>query len=161
MKLIEKHQDMAICLWFDTQAEEAATFYTSVFHDSRINEVARYTKAGTEIHGKKEGSVLTVNFMLNGYNFLALNGGPHFTFNESVSFQIFCDNQEEIDYYWSRLTEGGVESQCGWLKDRFGVSWQVVPGLLPELLGDPARAERVTAAFLKMKKFDIATLLKA
>jgi predicted 3-demethylubiquinone-9 3-methyltransferase (glyoxalase superfamily) len=150
-----------ICLWFDTQAEEAAKFYTSVFKDSKIGGITHYTKEGQEIHRMKPGSVLTVDFSLNGQSFIALNGGPLFKFNESVSLQVFCDTQEEIDYYWAKLTEGGMESQCGWLKDKYGFSWQVVPSILSKLLSDPARAERVTKVFMQMKKFEIAELIKA
>ncbi len=146
------------CLWFDSQAEEAAKFYTSVFKNSKIEVINRYTNEGFEIHGQEEGTVLTVAFSINGQQFTALNGGPIFKFNESVSFQVFCEDQKEIDYYWSKLTEGGEESQCGWLKDKFGLSWQIVPSILPQLLSDPIRAERVTAAFLQMKKFDIEKL---
>lgn len=154
-------ENITLCLWFDKEAEDAARFYTSVFKNSKITGLSRYGKEGYEIHRQKEGSVLTVSFEINGQNFTALNGGPLFKFNESVSLQIFCDSQKEIDYYWNRLTEGGEESQCGWLKDKFGLSWQVIPSILPELMSDPAKSERVTAAFLKMKKFDIAALLKA
>jgi predicted 3-demethylubiquinone-9 3-methyltransferase (glyoxalase superfamily) len=146
------------CLWFDSQAEEAAIFYTSVFKNSKIEKINRYGKEGFEIHGQKEGTVLTVAFQINGQSFTALNGGPVFKFNESVSFQVFCRNQEEIDYYWSKLTEGGEEGQCGWLKDKFGLSWQIIPEILPQLLSDPLRAGRVTMAFLQMKKFDIEKL---
>lgn len=149
------------CLWFDSQAEEAARFYTSVFKNSKIENISYYGKEGFEIHGQKEGTVLTVNFRINGQPFTALNGGPLFKFNESVSFQVFCETQEEIDEYWSKLTEGGEESQCGWLKDKFGVSWQITPSILSELLSDPARAGRVTNAFMQMKKFDIEKLLQA
>jgi predicted 3-demethylubiquinone-9 3-methyltransferase (glyoxalase superfamily) len=152
---------MTTCLWFDNQAEEAGNFYTSVFRNSSIDNISRYGKEGFEIHGQKEGSVMTVSFTLNGQSFVALNGGPVFRFNESVSFQIFCDTQEEIDYFWERLTEGGEESQCGWLKDKYGVSWQVIPSVLQTLLTIPYKSQRVTAAFLKMKKFDIARLLEA
>lgn len=153
--------NFTICLWFDNQAEEAANFYTSVFRNSSIDSISRYGKEGYDIHHQKEGSVMTVGFTLNGQSFVGLNGGPLFTFSEAVSLQVFCDNQEEIDYYWDRLTEGGEESQCGWLKDRFGFSWQVVPSALPKLLSDPGKAGRVTEAFLKMKKFNIEELLKA
>jgi predicted 3-demethylubiquinone-9 3-methyltransferase (glyoxalase superfamily) len=146
------------CLWFDSQAEEAAIFYTSVFKNSKIEKINRYGKEGFEIHGQKEGTVLTIAFQINGQSFTALNGGPVFKFNESVSFQVFCRNQEEIDYYWSKLTEGGEEGQCGWLKDKFGLSWQIIPEILPQLLSDPLRAGRVTMAFLQMKKFDIEKL---
>ncbi len=149
------------CLWFDNQAEEAAGYYVSLFKNSKIIRKSYYTKEGFEIHGRKAGTVMTVDFQINGQPYTALNGGPVFKFNESISFQIFCDTQEEIDYYWSKLTEGGAEIQCGWVKDKFGVSWQVVPSILSKLMSDPARAERVTKAFLQMKKLDIETLKKA
>ncbi len=149
------------CLWFDTQAEEAAKFYTSVFRNSEIEGITRYGKEGYEIHGQKEGTVLTVAFRINGQPFTALNGGPVFQFNEAISFQVLCENQEEIDYYWGKLSEGGQEGQCGWLKDKFGVSWQIVPAILGQLLGDPSKSERVTRAFMQMKKFDIARLINA
>ena len=152
---------LTTCLWFDDQAEEAAKYYTAIFKDSQIEGISRYSKEGFDLHGKPEGSVMTVQFRINGQSFTALNGGPQFRFTEAVSFQIPCENQEEIDYYWSRLTDGGEEGPCGWLKDRFGVSWQVVPVVLSELLSDPARAERVTKAFLRMKKFDIEKLKQA
>ncbi|HZP56291.1 MAG TPA: VOC family protein [Dehalococcoidia bacterium] len=152
-----------ICLWFDDEAEEAANFYTSVFEDSRILGTERYPEAAEEVSGKKAGSVMTVEFEVNGMRFVGLNGGPQFTFNESVSFMIECEDQRQVDYYWQRLTDGGEESACGWLKDRFGVSWQVVPKRLNELLrdGDPAKVEAVTAAFLQMRKLDIAALEQA
>lgn len=149
------------CLWFDQQAEEAARFYVSVFKNSTIDHISRFGKAGFEHHGKHEGTVMTVSFKLNGMPFTALNGGPIFKFNESVSFQVFCDNQEEIDYYWARLTDGGEESMCGWLRDRFGLSWQVIPANIGELMSDPARAERVTRAFMTMRKLDLNVLEKA
>jgi predicted 3-demethylubiquinone-9 3-methyltransferase (glyoxalase superfamily) len=149
------------CLWFDTQAEEAANFYTSIFKNSKIETISRYGKEGFEAHGMKEGTVLTVTFQINGQPFTALNGGPIFKFTEAVSFQVFCDTQEEIDNYWNKLTDGGEESQCGWLKDKFGVSWQIVPSILPELMSDPARAGRVTNAFMQMRKFDIEKLINA
>jgi predicted 3-demethylubiquinone-9 3-methyltransferase (glyoxalase superfamily) len=149
------------CLWFDSQAEEAAIFYTSIFKNSKITDISRYGKEDFEIHVQKEGTVLTVGFQINGQPFTALNGGPLFKFNEALSFQVFCDTQEEIDQYWSKLTEGGEEGQCGWLKDRFGLSWQIVPSMLPKLMSDPSRADRVMKAFLKMKKFDIETLMQA
>jgi predicted 3-demethylubiquinone-9 3-methyltransferase (glyoxalase superfamily) len=132
------------CLWFDTQAEEAANFYTSVFRNSEIEGITRYGKEGYEIHGQKEGSVLTVAFRINGLSFTALNAGPVFQFNEAISFQVLCENQDEIDYYWEKLSEGGLEGQCGWLKDKFGVSWQIVPAILGELMNDPSKSERVT-----------------
>lgn len=153
------------CLWFDNQAEEAAKFYTGVFRDSRIVATSHYSEAGQEVHGQKPGTVMTVAFELEGQSFTALNGGPVFKFNEAVSFQIMCDNQEQVDHYWNKLSEGGDEKaqQCGWLKDRFGVSWQVVPRVLPELLmdTDPARSQRAMNAMLKMKKLDIAQLKRA
>ena len=153
------------CLWFDNQAEDAAKFYTGIFPDSRIGSVTRYGKEGYEIHRQPAGTVLTVSFELNGQPFTALNGGPVFTFTEAVSFQINCETQEEIDHYWNRLTEGADEKaqQCGWLKDKFGLSWQVVPTVLPEMLKDPdpARAGRTAKAMLQMKKFDIVELKRA
>ena len=148
------------CLWFDYQAEEAANFYTSVFKNSNITKINRYGKEGFEFHHKKEGIAMTVAFQINGQNFTALNGGPEFKFNESVSFQVFCENQKEIDYYWKELTIGGEEGMCGWLKDKFGISWQIIPAVLPELLSDPSKAGKVTNAFMQMKKFEIAKLLE-
>lgn len=149
------------CLWFDNQAEDAARFYTSVFKNSKIENISRYGKEGFEIHGQKEGTVLTVTFQINGQSFTALNGGPVFKFNESVSFQVFCHDQEEIDYYWSKLSEDGQEGQCGWLKDKFGLSWQIIPEILPQLLSNPLKAGKVTMAFMQMKKFDIEKLKQA
>jgi predicted 3-demethylubiquinone-9 3-methyltransferase (glyoxalase superfamily) len=149
------------CLWFDNQAEEAANFYTSVFKNSKIDNINRYGKEGFEIHGQKEGTVLTVSFHINGQPFLALNGGPIFKFNEAVSFQVFCENQDEIDHYWYKLTHGGEEGQCGWLKDKFGVSWQIIPSILSQLMSDPSKSERVTKVFMQMKKFDIEKLKQA
>jgi predicted 3-demethylubiquinone-9 3-methyltransferase (glyoxalase superfamily) len=149
------------CLWFDNEAEEAANFYTSIFKNSKIESISRFGKEGFEYHHKPAGSVMTVEFRINGQRFTALNGGPEFKFNESISFQVFCKTQEEIDYYWDKLTEGGQESMCGWLKDKFGISWQIVPAILRKLLTDPERAGRVTSAFLQMKKFDIAKLKQA
>jgi predicted 3-demethylubiquinone-9 3-methyltransferase (glyoxalase superfamily) len=149
------------CLWFDNQAEEAANFYVSIFRNSKIKRISRYGKAGHEIHGRPAGSVMTVEFEIDGVTFTALNGGPIFTFDEAISFQIPCETQEEIDYYWSRLTaDGGSEGPCGWVKDKFGLSWQVVPTALTDMLMDhnSEKTERVTAAFLQMKKFDIAKL---
>jgi predicted 3-demethylubiquinone-9 3-methyltransferase (glyoxalase superfamily) len=152
---------IGICLWFDSQAEEAARYYTSIFENSKIDSISYYGKEGFEIHGQKEGTVMTVGFQINGQSFTALNGGPLFKFNESISFQVYCDTQEEIDDYWSKLTEGGEEGQCGWLKDKFGISWQIIPSILSGLLSDPAKSERVTKAFMQMKKFDIQRLLLA
>jgi predicted 3-demethylubiquinone-9 3-methyltransferase (glyoxalase superfamily) len=147
------------CLWFDGQAEEAARYYTSIFPNSRIGRIGRYTEAGPG----PAGSVLAVEFEANGQKFVGLNGGPEFTFNEAISFQIFCDDQNEVDHYWNTLTDGGEEGPCGWLKDKFGVSWQVVPARLIDMLDDPdpEKAKRTTEAMFQMKKLDIATLEKA
>ncbi|WP_033319880.1 VOC family protein [Streptomyces yerevanensis] len=148
------------CLWFDGQAEEAADFYVSVFKNSKLGRVLRYTKAGPG----PAGTVVTVEFVANGQKFVALNGGPEFKFNEAVSFEIRCDDQDEVDFYWNKLTEGGgQEGPCGWLKDRFGVSWQVVPSRLLELIGDPDEetAARAMDAMMKMSKLDVAALEKA
>jgi predicted 3-demethylubiquinone-9 3-methyltransferase (glyoxalase superfamily) len=152
-------QKLTPCLWFDTEGEEAAEFYTSVFPDSRIVEVTRYGSAGP----REEGTVMTVDFELDGQPFVALNGGPDFTFNEAISFQVSCKDQDEVDTFWDTLSEGGEEGPCGWLKDRFGVSWQIVPTALPELLGDPDRekAQRVMQAMLSMKKIEIDELERA
>lgn len=146
-------------LWFDTQAEEAMNFYVSIFKNSKVLKVARYGDAGP---GPK-GSVMTASFQLDGQNFVALNGGPHFKFTEAISFVINCKNQEEVDYYWEKLTEGGEESMCGWLKDKYGLSWQVVPTALEELfsLKDPAKVNKAMQAMLKMRKLDIKTLKQA
>jgi predicted 3-demethylubiquinone-9 3-methyltransferase (glyoxalase superfamily) len=146
-------------LWFDTEGEEAARFYTSVFPNSRIVEVAHYGSAGP----RPEGMVMTVTFELDGQTFVALNGGPEFTFNEAISFEVSCESQEEVDSYWSTLSMGGEEGPCGWLKDRFGVSWQIVPTRLTELLLDPDRekSQRVMEAMLKMKKIEIDELEQA
>ena len=144
------------CLWFDTEGEEAAQFYTSVFPDSRILDVAHYGEAGP----REAGTVMAISFELNGQKFSAINGGPEFTFSEAVSFQLICESQEEVDRYWNTLSEGGEEGPCGWLKDRFGLSWQVVPKVLFELIGDPDRekSQRVMATMLQMRKLDIAVL---
>jgi predicted 3-demethylubiquinone-9 3-methyltransferase (glyoxalase superfamily) len=152
-------QKITPCLWFDTQAEEAAQFYTAVFPSSSILEVTLYGAAGP----RPEGSVMTVSFELDGQEFVALNGGPDRTFGEAVSFQVFCESQDEIDHYWEKLSEGGEEGPCGWLKDRFGLSWQIVPSIVPELLADPDRekANRVLAALLGMTKLDIDALERA
>jgi predicted 3-demethylubiquinone-9 3-methyltransferase (glyoxalase superfamily) len=150
------------CLWFDNNAEEAVNFYTSVFKNSKIESISRYGKEGFEFHGQKEGTLLTASFQINGQQFLALNGGPMFKFTEAVSFQVFCDTQEEIDYYWEILTkDGGEESQCGWLKDKFGLSWQIIPSILSKLMSDPSKAGKVTNAFMQMKKFNIEKLIQA
>jgi predicted 3-demethylubiquinone-9 3-methyltransferase (glyoxalase superfamily) len=147
------------CLWFDGQAEDAARFYTSLFPNSRITEIQYYGAAGPG----PEGSVLTVSYELNGQEFLGLNGGPEFTFNEAISFQVPCDTQEEVDHYWDALGEGGEHGPCGWLKDKFGVSWQVFPTALPRLLADPDREKsaRVMRAMMSMKKIEIDELERA
>ncbi len=153
------------CLWFDNQAEEAARFYTSIFKNSRIGRISRYGKEGYEIHGKPAGTVLTVEFEIEGRAFTALNGGPVFKFNEAISFQVYCDTQEDVDYFWGKLSEDGAEKaqQCGWLKDKYGVSWQVVPAVLPRMLmdKDSERSNRVMKAMLQMKKLDIGELERA
>ena len=150
---------LTTCLWFDGQAEEAANHYTSIFENSKLGRVGRYTEAGPG----PAGSVLAVEFELNGQKFVGLNGGPQFTFNEAISFQVHCRDQGEVDYYWSRLSEGGEEGVCGWLKDKFGVSWQVIPTVLVDMIGDadPEKARRATEAMFAMTKFDIAALEKA
>ena len=152
-------QKITPCLWFDTEAEEAAEYYTSIFKNSRILEVARYGKAGP----RPEGMVMTVNFVLDGQEFVGLNGGPDFTFNEAVSLQVDCVDQAEVDDLWSRLSEGGSEGPCGWLKDKYGLSWQIIPRRLNELLSDPdpERVNRAMSCMLTMGKLDIATLEQA
>lgn len=151
------------CLWFDTQAEAAARFYVSVFPNSRLGRISRYGNEGRDIHGKAPGTVMVVEFAIDGQNFVALNGGPRFTFDEAVSFQVYCDSQDEIDYYWGKLGEHGEHGPCGWLKDRFGLSWQIVPSVIPDMMTDPdrAKADRVMKAILQMKKIDIAALRRA
>jgi len=144
------------CLWFDTQAEEAASFYVSIFKNSRIKQVTRWPAGAPQA-----GQVLTVSFEIDGREFLGLNGGPQFKFSEAISLIVNCETQEEIDHYWAKLTEGGQESQCGWLKDKFGLSWQVVPVALGRLLGNPATAPRVMGELMKMVKLDLATLERA
>lgn len=149
-------------LWFDSEAEEAAKYYTSIFKNSGIDRVTGYTKAGQEIHKKQPGSVMTVEFNLEGQKFVALNGGPYFKFNESISFIVNCENQKEVDYFWEKLSAGGdpKAQQCGWLKDKFGLSWQIVPTALTELMADPdqEKVELAMAAMLKMKKINISEL---
>lgn len=160
---MQSSQPIAACLWFDDQAEEAVQFYTSVFHNSKIGAVTRYGEAGREFHGRPVGSVLTIEFELNGRPFTALNGGPQFKFNEAISFQIPCETQEEIDYYWDKLLEGGAENVCGWLKDRYGLSWQVYPKALIDMISDPdpERSGRAMTAMMGMKKMDLAELRRA
>ena len=156
-------QRISPCLWFDDQAEEAATFYTGIFKDSRIKKISRYGEAGREIHRRPPGSVMTVEFELNGQAFIALNGGPLFKFNEAISFQVSCQDQKEVDYYWGKLSNGGDEKaqQCGWLKDKYGVSWQIVPTALNDLLSEAGseKSQRAMTALLQMKKIDIAKLV--
>ena len=149
-------QNLTPCLWFDTEGEDAAHFYTSIFPNSKILDISRYGAAGP----RPEGTVMTVSFELDGQKFLALNGGPQFEFSEAISFQVSCKNQDEVDAYWSKLSEAGETGPCGWLKDKFGLSWQIVPTALPELLGDPdkEKAQRVMAAMLEMKKIQIDEL---
>ena len=152
-------QKLTPCLWFDTEGEDAANFYTSIFPNSKILDISRYGSAGP----RDEGTVMTVEFELDGTKFVALNGGPDFTFNEAVSFQVSCKDQDEVDEYWSKLSEGGEEGPCGWLKDKFGLSWQIIPEALPRLLGDPdkEKAQRVMAAMLEMGKIEVGDLEKA
>jgi predicted 3-demethylubiquinone-9 3-methyltransferase (glyoxalase superfamily) len=157
-------QKLTPCLWFDTQAEDAARFYVSVFKNGRLGRISHYGKEGHEVHQKPDGMVMTVEFEIDGQPFMALNGGPNFKFSEAVSFVINCETQEEVDYFWSKLTSGGgQDGPCGWLKDKFGLSWQVVPTVLPELLMDAnsAKSSRAMRALLQMKKLNIADLQRA
>jgi predicted 3-demethylubiquinone-9 3-methyltransferase (glyoxalase superfamily) len=158
-------QKISPCLWFDNQAEEAANFYCSIFNNSKLGNITRYGEEGFEIHRRPAGSVMTVEFQLEGQDFLALNGGPVFKFNEAISFQVHCKTQEEVDDYWEKLSKGGDKNaqQCGWLKDKYGVSWQIVPTVLPEMLQDkdPEKSQRVMKALLQMKKLDIKRLKQA
>ena len=150
-------------LWYDDKAEEAVNFYVSIFKNSKITGTTRYDEAASKAAGRPAGSVMTIEFQLEGQEFVALNGGPHFKFTEAVSFVVNCDNQEEVDRFWEKLTEGGEEVQCGWLKDKYGLSWQVTPTVLNEMIQDkdPAKAKRVMEAMLQMKKIDIPTLKRA
>ncbi len=156
-------QKITTFLWFDDQAEEAAKFYASIFENSRIVGTTRYDDEGSRAAGRPKGSVMTVEFELDGQGFTALNGGPHFKFTEAISQVVHCENQKEVDHFWGKLSAGGQEVQCGWLKDRYGLSWQVVPSVLLEMLQsrDPEKAKRAMAAMLKMKKLDIDALQKA
>jgi predicted 3-demethylubiquinone-9 3-methyltransferase (glyoxalase superfamily) len=158
-------QRLTPCLWFNDQAEEAANYYVSIFKDSSITSITRYPSAGQEIHGQAAGSVMTVAFELDGHTFTALNGGPLFKFNEAVSFQVNCKTQDEIDYYWERLGEGGDPNaqQCGWLKDKFGLSWQVVPEGMEAMMNDSEspEAQRAMSAMLRMKKIDMNEIQRA
>lgn len=161
----DTRQKITPFLWFDDQAEEAATFYTSIFKHSELGRVTRYSEESAEPSGRPPGSVMTVAFQLDGQEFVALNGGPHFKFTEAISFVVNCESQDEVDYYWEKLAAGGDESaqQCGWLKDKYGVSWQIVPTALDELLDDPdaEKGRRVTEALLQMKKLDLPALQAA
>lgn len=156
-------QPITPCLWFDNQAEEAAKFYTEIFPNSKIGAVTRFTEAGRELHGKEPGSAMTVSFELNGQPFTALNGGPMYKFTEAISFQIMCQSQEEVDHYWDRLSAGGTILQCGWLTDKFGVTWQVVPIALLEMMSGPdaKKSKRMLDAMFQMQKLDIAALKRA
>jgi predicted 3-demethylubiquinone-9 3-methyltransferase (glyoxalase superfamily) len=158
-------QKITPCLWFDDQAEEAAKFYTAIFNNAKIVSITRYGEAGHEIHGRPAGTVMTVAFELDGHAFTALNGGPMFKFNEAISFQVSCETQEELDYYWEKLSEGGDREaqQCGWLKDKYGASWQVIPNVLLEMLTNPdsKKSQRVMKSMLRMKKIDIEELKRA
>ncbi len=156
-------QKITPCLWFDSQAEEAAKFYTSIFKNSKIEATTYYDEESSKAAGRPKGSVLTVDFQLEGQSFMALNGGPVFKFTEAVSFVVNCENQKEVDYFWEKLAAGGQEIECGWLKDKFGLSWQVVPTVMMEMLKDKdaQKSQRAMAAMLKMKKLDIAELERA
>ncbi|MFZ4875769.1 VOC family protein [Janthinobacterium sp. Mn2066] len=163
--MMQRIQKITPCLWFDGHAEAAARFYTGIFPNSRIGQLSYYSEEGQEIHGQQPGSVLTVAFELDGQTFTGLNGGPLFQFTEAISFQVNCETQDEVDHYWEQLSESGPKQaqQCGWLKDQFGVSWQIVPVILPKLLSDPdpVKAQRVMRAMLGMKKLDIEALKRA
>src|SRR5437868_6237885 len=156
-------QKIAPFLWFDENAEEAVKFYTSIFKNSKIGNVARYGDAGAKVSGRDKGTVMTVPFQIAGQEFVALNGGPFFKFTEAISFVVNCKTQEEVDFYWEKLSAGGAPVECGWLKDKFGLSWQIVPTLLPQLLSDPdpAKSQRVMKAMMTMKKLDIRALKEA
>jgi len=158
-------QKIIPCLWFDDKAEEAAKFYASIFKNSKIGDVSRYGKEGYEFHGKEDGMVMTVDFEIEGQKYVALNGGPIFKFNEAISFQVHCETQKEVDYYWEKLSEGDDEKaqQCGWLKDKYGVSWQIVPVVLTKMIQDKdaEKSQKVMKALLQMRKLDIKTLTQA
>ena len=161
--MAERFQRITPFLWFDKNAEEAVRFYVSVFKNSRIGQITHYTKESSDASGQQQGSVMTIAFELDGQPFTAINGGPHFKFNEAVSFVVNCESQDEIDYYWEKLGEGGDPKShvCGWLKDRFGLSWQITPSELPELMSTPGKTTAVMKEVLKMKKIDLATLRRA
>ena len=161
--MAERFQRITPFLWFDKNAEEAVRFYVSVFKNSRIGQITHYTKESSDASGQQQGSVMTIAFELDGQPFTAINGGPHFKFNEAISFVVNCESQDEIDYYWEKLGEGGDPKShvCGWLKDRFGLSWQITPSELPELMSTPGKTTAVMKEVLKMKKIDLATLRRA
>lgn len=157
-------QKLTPCLWFDGQAEDAARFYVSIFENAKLGKVSRYGQEGFDVHHQPEGKVMVAEFTIEGQNFVALNGGPQFKFSEAISFQVSCDTQEEIDHYWSRLTaDGGQEGSCGWLKDKFGLSWQIIPSTIGSMMTDPdpAKPQRVMKAFMQMRKLDLAELQRA
>jgi predicted 3-demethylubiquinone-9 3-methyltransferase (glyoxalase superfamily) len=156
-------QKITPCLWFNDQAEEAMRFYVSVFKNSKVGRITHYGEAGAKVSGRLKGSVMTATFEIEGQEFMALNGGPHFTLSEAVSFMVKCDTQEEIDTFWEELSEGGEKGVCGWLKDKFGLSWQIVPTVLSDMMQDkdPEKTNRVMEAVLQMKKLDIARLQEA
>jgi predicted 3-demethylubiquinone-9 3-methyltransferase (glyoxalase superfamily) len=156
-------QKITPCLWFDNQAEEAAKFYVSIFKNSKVGSVARYGEEGAKVSGRPKGTVMTVTFQLDGQEFMALNGGPMFKFTEAISFIVNCKTQQEVDEFWEKLSKGGEEGPCGWLKDKYGVSWQIVPSVLGEMMQDkdPEKSERVMKAMLQMKKLDIKSLEQA
>ncbi|HAU1152415.1 TPA: VOC family protein [Legionella pneumophila] len=154
-------QKITPCLWFNDKAEAAVKFYISIFKNGSIEKISYYGEEGFEFHKKPAGSVMTILFNLNGQKYVALNGGPEFQFNESISLMVNCDTQEELDYFWKELSAGGEEGPCGWLKDKFGLSWQIVPSILAELLSDHQRSEKVMSVLLQMKKLDIAKLKAA
>jgi predicted 3-demethylubiquinone-9 3-methyltransferase (glyoxalase superfamily) len=156
-------QKFTPCLWFDDKAEEAANFYTNIFKNSAIETINHYGEAGAEVSGRPQGTVMTVTFQLDGQEFMALNGGPHFTFSPAISFIVNCQTQEELDELWEKMSEGGKKQQCGWLRDKYGLSWQIVPAVVGEMLQDeePEKAERVMKAVLNMGKIDIESLKRA
>ena len=161
--MAERFQRITPFLWFDKNAEEAVRFYVSVFKNSRIGQITHYTKESSDASGQQQGSVMTIAFELDGQPFTAINGGPHFKFNEAISLVVNCESQDEIDYYWEKLGEGGDPKShvCGWLKDRFGLSWQITPSELPELMSTPGKTAAVMKEVLRMKKIDLATLRRA
>jgi predicted 3-demethylubiquinone-9 3-methyltransferase (glyoxalase superfamily) len=154
-------QKITPCLWFDNNAEEAVNFYVAIFKNSKIRRVARYGESSAKVSGRPAGSVMTITFELDGQEFMALNGGPVFKFTEAISLMVNCETQEELDQMWRQLSEGGEEIECGWLKDKFGLAWQIVPAVLGKLMRDPEKTEKVMSALLKMKKLDIKTLQQA